>query len=81
MPDTNTQRQSLITTQHQSLTVGQIHQARQRISQLAEQAKEITALLLSAYGAEDRRTFRAQEIGDAIQRLQWAMDRAEPVTA
>ena len=73
MPDTDTHL-------HPS-TVAPLQLADQGISQLADQAKDITTLLLAAYGPEDRRTIRAQEIRDAIQRLQWAMERAKTMTA
>jgi hypothetical protein len=44
-------------------------------------AQKITNLSQSAYGSEDRRTVRAQEVRDAIQRLQWAMEGAKTMTA
>ena len=65
---------------HHRLTVGQLQQTHQKISQLVEEAKEVTQLLLAAYGPEDSRAVRAQEIRDAIQRLEWAMERAETKT-
>ena len=68
-------------TQHHPLTVGQLLQAHEDIAQLGDRAQKITTLLQSAYGSEDRRTIRAQEVRDAIQRLQWAMERAQTMTA
>ena len=63
------------------LTIRQLLQAHEDIAQLADRAQEITKLLASAYGSEDRRTVRAQEVRDAIQRLQWAMERSKTMTA
>jgi hypothetical protein len=67
--------------EHHPLTVGQLVLAQEDIAQLADRAQKITTLLQSAYGSEDRRTIRAQEVRDAIQRLQWAMGRAQTMTA
>jgi hypothetical protein len=63
------------------LTIRKLLQAHEDIAQLADRAQEITKLLVSAYGSEDRRAVRAQEIRDAIQRLQWAMERSKTMTA
>ena len=63
------------------LSIRQLLQAHEDIAQLADQAERITKLMQAAYGSEDRRTERAQEIRDAIQRLQWAMERSKTMTA
>jgi hypothetical protein len=65
----------------QGLSIRQILQAHEDIAQLASRAEGITKLLTAAYGSEDRRTMRAQEIRDAIQRLQWAMERSKTMSA
>ena len=63
------------------LPIRQILQATEDIAQLAYRAECIAKLLSEAYGSEDRRTVRAQEVRDAIQRLQWAMERSKAMTA
>ena len=63
------------------LSIRQLLQAHEDIAQLADRAQGITKLLLAAYGSEDHRTVRAQEIRDAIQRLQWAMERSKTMSA
>ena len=66
---------------HEPLSITQILQATEDIAGLAYQAECIAKFLAHAYGSEDRRTVRAQEIRDAIQRLQWAMERPKAMTA
>jgi hypothetical protein len=63
------------------LPIRQVLQATEDIAQLAHRAECIAKLLADAYGSEDRRTVRAQEVRDAIQRLQWAMERSKAMTA
>jgi hypothetical protein len=63
------------------LPIRQILQATEEIAQLAYRAEGIAKLLAGTYGSEDRRTVRAQEIRDAIQRLQWAMEHSKAMTA
>jgi len=63
------------------LSIQQILQATEDIAQLAYRAECIAKLLADAYGSEDRRTVRAQEVRDTIQRLQWAMERSKVMTA
>jgi phage FluMu protein gp41 len=65
---------------HHPLSIQQIRQVNQDVAELTDRAQEITKILLAAYGAEDPRAVRAQEVSDAVQRLQWAMER-EPNTA
>jgi hypothetical protein len=61
--------------------IRQILQATEDIAQLAYRAEGIAKLLAATYGSEDRRTVRAHEIRDAIQRLQWAMEHSKAMTA
>jgi hypothetical protein len=63
------------------LPIRQILQATEDIAQLAYRTEGIAKLLTATYGSEDRRTVRAQEIRDAIQRLQWAMEHSKAMTA
>jgi hypothetical protein len=63
------------------LPIRQILQATEEIAQLAYRAEGIAKLRAATYGSEDRRTLRAQEIRDAIQRLQWAMEHSKTMTA
>ena len=62
-------------------SIRQVLQATEDIVQLAYRAESIAKLLADAYGSEDRRTVRAQEIRDAIQRLQWAMEHSKTMSA
>jgi hypothetical protein len=52
-----------------------LQQVNQDVAELTHHAQEIAKILVAAYGLEDPRAVRAQEISDAIQRLQWAMER------
>ena len=63
------------------LPIRQILQATEEIAQLAYRAEGIAKLLAATYGSEDHRTVRAQEIRDAIQRLQWAMEHSKTMSA
>ena len=63
------------------LPIRQILQATEEIAQLAYRAEGIAKLLTATYGSEDYRTVRAQEIRDAVQRLQWAMEHSKVMTA
>jgi hypothetical protein len=65
----------------ESLSLRKILQATEDIAHLAHGAECIAKFLADAYGSEDRRTVRAQEVRDAIQRLQWAMERSKAMTA
>jgi hypothetical protein len=63
------------------LSIRQILQATEDIAQIAYRTECIAKLLAEAYGSEDRRAVRAQEVRDAIQRLKWAMERSKAMTA
>jgi hypothetical protein len=65
---------------HHPLSIRQLQQVNQDVAELTDRAQEITKIMVAAYGLEDPRAVRAQEICDAIQRLRWAMER-EPNTA
>ena len=65
----------------ETLSIRQPLEAYEDIAQLAEQAQGIAKLMTDRYGSEDRRVVRAQEVRDAIQRLQWAMERAKAAGA
>ena len=65
----------------ESLPIRQLLQATEDIAQLAHRAECIAKLLADAYGSEDRRTVRAQEVRDSIQRLQWSMERSKTMSA
>jgi hypothetical protein len=60
---------------HEPLSVRQLQQVQEDMTELADRAEEITKLMLAAYGPEDLRSVRAEEICAAIQRLQWAIER------
>ena len=60
---------------HEPLSIRQLQQVQEDVAELTDRAEEITRLMLAAYGPEDPRAVRAQEIRAAIQRLQWAIDR------
>jgi hypothetical protein len=45
------------------------------VAKLAGDAEEIAKLILAAYGPDDPRAVRPQDICDSIQRFQWAMAR------
>ena len=60
---------------HEPLTIRQLQQVHEDVAELANRAEEITTVFRAAQGPEDPRAVRAQEVRDAIQRLQWAMER------
>jgi hypothetical protein len=60
---------------HESLSIRQLQQVNDDVAELAGDAQEIARLLASAYGTDDPRAMRSQDICDAIQRLRWAMER------
>jgi hypothetical protein len=60
---------------HEPLSVQQLRQLHEDVAELADRAQEITTLLQASHGPEDPRAVRAQEVGAAIQRLQWAIER------
>jgi hypothetical protein len=60
---------------HEPLSIQQLQQVQEDMTELADRAEEITKLMLAAYGPEDLRNVRAQEICAAIQRLHWAIER------
>ena len=67
-------------SEHESLSVRQTQQVNEDVAELASRVEELVKLMLAAYGPEDSRAVRAQEIRDAIQRFQWAMER-QPKTS
>ena len=66
---------------HEPLSSQQLQQVQEDVAELADRAEGITKLMLAAYGPEDPRAVRAQEIRASIQRLQWAIERSKTVSA
>jgi hypothetical protein len=60
---------------HEPLCIQQLQQVQEDVAELKDRAKKITKHMLASYGPEDPRVVRAQEVGAAIQRLQWAIER------
>lgn len=60
---------------HELLSIQQLRQVQEDVAELTDHAEKITKHMLSAYGPDDPRVVRAQEIRAAIQRLQWAIER------
>ena len=58
------------------LTVTQLHQAKEELAAMKEQAEEISQLMMAGYGASDPKAIRAGELNSAIQRLQWEIERS-----
>ena len=58
------------------LTVTQLHQAKEELAAMKEQAEEISQLMVAGYGASDPKAIRAGELKAAIQRLQWELERS-----
>jgi hypothetical protein len=67
------------TSDHEALSIRQLQQVNEDVAELADRAQEIAKLMLAAYGPEDPRVVRAEEIRNAIQRLQWAMERQSKI--
>jgi hypothetical protein len=65
---------------HHPLSIRHLQQVNQDVAVLTDRPQEITKIMVAAYGLEDRRAVRPEEVCDAIQRLRWAMER-EPNTA
>lgn len=57
------------------LTVEQLRQMQRDLVEMKMRSDEMSALLCAGFGADDQRTFRAQELSSAILRLQWAIER------
>jgi hypothetical protein len=62
-------------SEREPLSIQQVQQLHEDVAELADCAQEITTLLQAAHGPEDPIAVRAQEARNAIQRLQWAMER------
>ena len=60
---------------HEPLSIRQLQQVQEDVAELTGRAEKITKYMLAAYGPEDPRAVRAQEVSAAIQRLQWATER------
>ncbi len=60
---------------HEPLSIRQLQQVQEDMAELIDRAEKTTKHMLAVYGPEDPRVVRVQEVGAAIQRLQWAMDR------
>ena len=60
---------------HQTLSTRQLQEVHEDVAEFADRAQALAKQMLAAHGPEDPRTVRAQEVGNAIQRLQWAMER------
>jgi len=60
---------------HEPLSIQRLRQVQEDVAELTDRAGKITKHMLAAYGPEDPRVVRAQEVGAAIQRLQWAIER------
>jgi ElaB/YqjD/DUF883 family membrane-anchored ribosome-binding protein len=61
--------------EHEPLSIRQVQQVNEDVAELADRVEQLVKLMLAAHGPEDARAVRAQDIRDAIQRFQWAMDR------
>jgi hypothetical protein len=59
------------------LTVEQLSQMKQDLSEMEVRASEIHHLMAAGFGEADQRTIRAEELSAAIQRLRWAMERTD----
>jgi hypothetical protein len=62
-------------SEHEPLSVRQVEQVNKEVAELAVRVEQLVKLMLAAHGPEDATAVRAQEIRDAIQRFQWAMER------
>ena len=51
----------------------------QDLTRLKIQCEAVLEKVRSIYGAEDRRTIRAQELCNDLQRLHWALSREGPI--
>jgi hypothetical protein len=60
-----------------SLTIQQLQQMARDLSQMQVLADATTQLLAATFGESDNRTIRAGEVAAAVQRLKWALERAE----
>ena len=60
---------------HEPLSIQQLRQVQEDVAELTDRAEKTTKHMLAAYGPEDPRVVRAQEVRAAIQRLQWAIER------
>jgi hypothetical protein len=66
---------------HELLSIQQLQQVQEDMTELAHRAEEIENLMLAAYVPQDPQAVRAQEICAAIQRLQWAMERQSHIVS
>ena len=64
---------------HEPLSVRQLQQLNEDVAELARDAQEIAKLMAAAYGPDDPRAVRSQDICDAIQRFRWAMERESKI--
>ena len=64
---------------HEPLSIRQLQQVHEDLDELAGRAEQLAKLMLAAHGPEDPRAVRAQDIRDAIQRFQWAMERQSKI--
>ena len=62
-------------SEQEPLSIRQLQQVQEDVAELADRAQEITKRMVAAHGPQDPRAVRAQDVCDAIQRLQWAMER------
>jgi hypothetical protein len=60
---------------HEPLSTRQLQQVNEDVAELAGRAEELAKLMRATHGPDDPRAVRAQDIRDAIQRFQWAMER------
>jgi hypothetical protein len=60
---------------HEPLSIRQLQQVNEDVVELVVRAEELARRMLNAHGPKDDVAVRAQDIRDAIQRFQWAMER------
>ena len=59
------------------LTSEQLYQTRKDLAEMQTRSEEIWRLIAAAYGENDRRAIRADEVHGAVQRLRWELERLE----
>jgi len=49
-----------------------------KVAEIQTQATEVAQIVSEAYGQSDAKSIRAKEVVEAVQRLEWEMERANP---
>jgi hypothetical protein len=62
---------------HEPLSIRQLQQVNEDVVELVVRAEELARLMLTAHGPNDDVAVRGQDIRDAIQRFQGAMERRQ----